>query len=47
MLEKELFCWKGASREGRRNAGGICCVLAGCSSLLAMGRTAIDVDIAI
>ena len=46
MLEKEVFCWIGASREGRRKGGGMYWALEDFSSLLATGRMVIDVDIA-
>lgn len=44
--EKELFCWIGASRDGRRNGGGTYWAPEDFSSLLTTGRIAIDVDMA-
>jgi hypothetical protein len=46
VLEKEVFCWIGPSRDGRRKGGGMCWALEDLSSLLATGRMAMDVDMA-
>jgi hypothetical protein len=43
--EKGEVCCKGANRLGRRKVGGMCSEVLHCSSLLAIGRIVVGVDI--